>query len=254
MFANLLIFLTCLISGLLTGMLGIGGGLVIIPMFMTILPAFGVTHYTIHQIIGISATCVFINSAISIFYRRHERFLPKKLILQIALVIIAGTILGNILSDMSSKNAILLIYMAFCLVSIYLLKKDIYFDLKHSKFKGLMYIIFLFSSILSAILGIGGAVFFAIGLKCFVVNDTKKLLPSTTLLVAINALFVFSEKVVMQIISLEIIPIAIVASLLSVKLGVLISKKLTAKFLNNALLIVMILGLVRIMVEFFTHP
>ena len=80
----LLIFCICTFSGFLTGLLGVGGGIIIVPLFLGILPLFGI-KFSLAEVIGISATCVFINSAVTAFYRRKEKFLPIKTIFPLIL-------------------------------------------------------------------------------------------------------------------------------------------------------------------------
>src|SRR5574344_1185667 len=178
----LIIFLVCILSGLLTGLLGIGGGLIIIPLFLFVMPFFGI-DLDIHKIIGVSATCVFINSLITVFYRRKEKFLPKKILIKLSASIIFGSLTGAFLSSLAPENIILGIYIAVCLSSIYLMNKNIYYNLKNNKLSILLYLLFLATGAISASIGIGGAVLFATILKCFVEKDTKILLPTITFFV-----------------------------------------------------------------------
>lgn len=245
-----LIFLVCTFSGVLTGLLGVGGGLVIVPLFLSVLPLFGV-KFSLAEVIGISATCVFINSAVTTFYRRKEQFLPFKTIAPLAMFVILGTILGAYFSDFAPKWIILGIYVAISLLSLYLINGEIYVDLKEKKIDFLLYIIFAFIGAISSSIGIGGAVLFATALKCFMGKDTKILLPTITMLVLIHAFFAFSSKFALGHVTLSIIPIAFVASLLGSKIGVIISKKLSGKMINRLMSVVLVLGLVKIIHEFF---
>ena len=78
---NLAVFLICTISGIFTGLLGIGGGLIIVPAFLVILPLFNITSISSHEIIGISSTVVLLNSLAGLFYRRGEEYLEKKFLI-----------------------------------------------------------------------------------------------------------------------------------------------------------------------------
>lgn len=243
-----LIFIICTFSGFLTGLLGVGGGIIIVPLFLGILPLFGIV-FELPAVIGISATCVFINSLVTAFYRRKENFLPIKTILPLAIFIILGTIIGSYISDFAPKAIILGIFILVNIFSIYLINNDIYYDLKEKNLKYVLYIIFAFIGAISSAIGIGGAVLFATALKCFMDKETKQLLPTITILVLIHAFFAFSSKLVLGHITYSIIPIAFIASLLGSKIGVITSKRLSNKTINILMSIALILGLIKIIQE-----
>lgn len=251
MLVTFIIFIVCIISGILTGLLGIGGGLVIVPMFMTVLPFFGVDILSTHQIVAVSTTCVFFNSATTAFYRRKEHFIDKKLILLLSLFIIVGTVSGSLISSVAPEKLIFIVYFFVCLLSIYLFNKTLFFDLQKSKFKFLLYLIFSLIGALSSIIGIGGAVFFATALRSFVESDTKKLLPTITFLVFVHAAFAFFSKLALGEVILSIIPIAVISSLIGAKIGTKISRFVSTRAINIMMQIVLIFGLIRISLEFF---
>ena len=247
----LVIFLICSISGIFTGLLGIGGGLIIIPMFLLILPMFSLT-FSLHEIIGISAACVFLNSGTTLFYRRKEEFLEKNFLIKLAISIAIGTVLGSYFSSFAPKKLLLSIYVLVSLCSLFLMYFNITFQLKKTKLLFLLYFIFAIIGAISSSIGIGGAILFATALKCFLNKEPKFLLPSITLLVFSHALFAFFSKLFLGEISLFIIPIALLASLIGAKIGVKISKKLSALAINRLLCLTLILSLVKIILELFS--
>lgn len=251
MLINLLIFTVCTFSGILTGLLGIGGGLIIVPAFMTVLPFFGVNLLSAHQIVAVSTTCVFFNSAATAFYRRHDEYIDKKIIAFLSVFIILGTVSGSYLSSFAHEKVIYLIYILVCLLSLFLFNKTFFIDLQNSKYRFILYFIFSVIGALSSTIGIGGAVFFATALKCFIDSDTKKLLPTITLLVLVHAAFALFSKLLLGEVLFNMVPIAILASLIGTKIGTIISRKISSRAVNIMMQIVLIFGLVRISVEFF---
>lgn len=246
------IFLVCTFSGVLTGLLGIGGGLVIVPFFMSVLPLFGMHDFSLHQIVAISATCVFMNSATTVFYRRKQEYLPFGTLYKLAIAIIVGTALGSYLTMFAPAKLILGIYICVGLISVYSINRDIYFDLQGSRFKFVLYIIFGLIGAISSSIGIGGAVLFATSLKCFFDRNTKALLPTITLLVLVHAFFAFGSKLVLGEVVLFMIPIAFVASLVGSRIGVWLSGGMTSSMLNKAMGLVLLFGIVRVAVALVT--
>jgi len=244
------IFLICIMSGFLTGLLSVGGGIIIIPLFLSVLPLFGI-QLSVHDVVGISATCVLIYSSITTFYRRKEKKLSCNILFPIVISIITGTLTGAYLSEFAPKNIILTIYIVVSLCSLYFVNSDFYYNLKEKKLYPLMYVIFAMIGAISSSIGIGGAVFFVPTLKCFLEKDTKELLPTVTILVLCHAFFAFSAKFILGHVPLYIIPIAFFASLIGSRIGVNVSKKLSSKILNILLSIILILGLIKIIFELF---
>ena len=244
----LVIFIVCTLSGILTGLLGIGGGLIIVPAFLTVLPLFGV-EFSIQQIVGISATCVFLNSALTVFHRRKEQFEPLKNIAAYAIAISLGTIAGSWLFSAAPKNVILFTYIGVALVSLYLMLFKAELKNSNPKLDFLIYPIFCVIGVLSSAIGIGGAVFFSTTLNFFTTKNCKELLPTTTMLVLIHAFFAFASKFALGEVTIKIIPIALIASLIGTKIGVKICKHLSPKTINTLMALVLVLALIRTIVE-----
>lgn len=244
----LVIFIVCTLSGVLTGLLGIGGGLIIVPAFLTVLPLLGV-EFSIQQIVGISATCVFLNSALTVFHRRKEQFEPLKNIAGYAVAISLGTIVGSCLFSSAPKNIILFLYIGIALVSLYLMLFKSELKNTNPKLNSLIYPIFSLIGILSSAIGIGGAIFFSTTLNFFTAKNCKELLPTTTMLVLIHAFFAFASKFALGEVTIKIIPIALAASLIGTKIGVKICKHLPPKTINFLMAFVLVLALIRTIIE-----
>ena len=82
-------------------------------------------------------------------------------------------------------------------------------------------------------------------------KNVKELLPSITIVVLAHATFAFLSKFALGEVALNIVPIAIISSLIGTKIGVKISKKLSANAISNLMCLFLILALIRVFLELF---
>ena len=257
-----LIFIIVFLSSILTGLLGIGGGILIIPAFLFILPFTG-TSLSIHYIVGISAQCILINSIFGLYYKRKSSFLPLSHILLYGTFCILGTLPGSIIQNKINPSWILMIYILIFILSFYLTNKknrtsdlgsnsnpDLTAKLPRAKITSMSFIFFTIG-VLSSIVGIGGAIFYIVILKYFYKLSIKELVPTSTLLVLITSLFMVIENFYLQPdLSFSLLPLIIVASIFGVFTGNYLYKKLSSKTLHLLFNIIMILSLVRVVLSF----
>ncbi len=241
-------FIACVFAGVLTGLVGIGGGLVIVPSFLIVSEISGLS-FSMHQIIGISATAVFFNSIITLFYRRKEEFLPLKENIKNSCLIVVGAFFGACVSKYISSFYLSIIYLFVCSLSVILLfKKPSY------KFSDLFYLRhfwFFVSGALSSCVGIGGAIFFTIILRSFYKKPTKAVLASITLLVAVNATFAFIGKLYVGDVVIRLLPFVILGGFIGSKVGVLVSKRLSSRALRYIMIATCIVGILTVAFKTF---
>ena len=149
-----------IICGILSGLLGLGGGIVVIPGLFILLAYFGIPgEYLMHFAIGTSLAIMMCTSAINAYShsKRHNVIWPiLKIMVPFAVVgVVAGALLMSIVS-----SRILSLSFGFFLLFIAI---DLFFDLSknilpaHVKIKkGLFRSIGLAVGFFSGLLGIGG--------------------------------------------------------------------------------------------------
>ena len=104
-------------TGIMSGLMGIGGGLIIIPALTVILKIFNVpSHYIMHVAVGTSL-CVMICTSLSnvISHNKHNNIVWP--IFKTALPgIITGTVLGAVSSKFIDGNSLSIIFGIFLLI------------------------------------------------------------------------------------------------------------------------------------------
>lgn len=102
------------VVGILAGLLGVGGGGVIVPILVYLLPQQGVSHDIImHLALGTSFACIIFSSISSLKAHHQRRAVNWKVVRQIAIGIIVGTFLGSCFASILSTNSLIVFFCLF---------------------------------------------------------------------------------------------------------------------------------------------
>jgi len=121
MLAILLIYLGVgAVAGVLAGLLGVGGGLVIVPMVVFVLSWQGIPHeFIMHLALGTSMASIVFTS-VSSFWAHHRRgAVHWQVVRRIVLGILLGTFLGTCLASSLSTNLLKGIFVVFLFFMAY---------------------------------------------------------------------------------------------------------------------------------------
>lgn len=153
-----LYLITGAIAGLMAGLLGIGGGLVIVPALIWLFTAGGIdTSVTVHLAVGTSLATIIVTSISSIRTHHLHRAVNWELVRQLALGLMLGAMLGALVADLLSTIWLQRTFACFVmLISIQMVVKGKVPIQRELPGKlGLMLVGGLIGK-LSAIVGIGG--------------------------------------------------------------------------------------------------
>lgn len=146
-----------LISGFLSGMFGIGGGMIVTPLLILIYPMLTNQNLSIIAITGLSSAQGFFSSAVSFFFHRKTSPINKKLILTFAIPMATSNLIASYLSPNVDAKYILFIFgllgFASLFITFFIKKPPVFFN-KYSK--TLIPLIGLVIGILCGIIGQGG--------------------------------------------------------------------------------------------------
>src|SRR4030043_1982069 len=99
-------------GGFLSGLLGLGGAIFMIPLFLYVPPLLGVGHLDMKQVAAMSMVQVLAASLSGVIVHHKNRFVSKSLLLYMGVANAVGNLAGSIFSK-QTKSAFLLAIFAY---------------------------------------------------------------------------------------------------------------------------------------------
>lgn len=192
-FAALLIALG-FIGGFLSGMLGLGGSILMVPLLLFVPPAFGFPALDMKQVSSISIVQVFFSAMVAVMVHRKNNFVSRPLVLYMGTTSAAASLVGAWLSAYVSARFLLLLFAGISTVAallMFLPKREVRSDLAADQVpfnRGLAILIALSVGTVGGLIGAPGA-FIYVPLLMYVLSiPTRVTLGSTLAIVLLGSL------------------------------------------------------------------
>jgi len=245
------LFIISLFGGFLSGFLGLGGAVVMIPLMLTVPPFFCAETLEMKSVAGLSMIQVFFSSISGIIIHKKNRFVHYQSLLYIGIPMGIFSLIGSYLSKFLNNEHILILFSFIILVAFFILlidtSKENTSDISNILVnKKLSVFIGIIIGSVSGIVGAGGG-FILIPLMIKILKLPLKITIGTSLgIVFIGALFGSVGKILsLQVNYLFLLPV-ICGSLLSAQLGARVSKITSPKILKNILLCTIAISFIQV--------
>ncbi|MGE6261293.1 sulfite exporter TauE/SafE family protein [Heyndrickxia sporothermodurans] len=248
------IFLVGFVGSFISGLLGIGGAIINYPMLLYIPAAFGVAHFTAHEVSGITAVQVFFATIGGVWAYRKGGYLNKTLITYMGISILIGSFAGGFGSTHLSESSINVIYGILALIAaimMFIPKKGIDdVRLDEVKFnKWLAALLALIVGLSAGIVGAGGA-FLLVPIMLVVLKIPTRMTIATSLAITfISSIGTAIGKITTGQVEYWPAFIMIVASLIAAPLGAKSGKKMNTKILQIILAILIFATAIKIWID-----
>ncbi|MBN1948748.1 MAG: sulfite exporter TauE/SafE family protein [Candidatus Cloacimonetes bacterium] len=247
----LILFCISLLGGFLSGLLGIGGAVILIPLMLTLPQLFGIGALSMKSVAGLSMVQVLFASISGMAVHRKNRMVHFQSQYTIGIPMGLFSLSGAYLSKFMSNYLIMIIFFLIVLLALFML--ILYKDDRREEIPDkirvnspLALAAGVFTGTFSGIVGAGGG-FILIPIMITVLKLPVRLAVGTSLgVVFIGALLGSIGKIVsLQVDFLLVIPV-IIGSLAAAQIGARVSRKLTTKMLRVLLIITIILTLLQV--------
>lgn len=109
------------IGGIFSGWLGIGGGILMVPLLLYVPPFLNIGQLDMKEVAGLTMAQGFFAALSGAIVHGRHRFISKRLVLYMGSSIIVGSLTGSILSKFVSGSVLLAIFAALALVAAVLM-------------------------------------------------------------------------------------------------------------------------------------
>jgi uncharacterized membrane protein YfcA len=246
-----------LVSGFLSGLIGIGGGIVMAPLLLYIPPLFGIPPFTMQSIAGLTIVQGLIGCLAGSLTHRKLHFVSKELSLYMGSAIFIAAAVGGACSSFVSNTILLFILACLALVAAFCMLIPIAHDsekpdvttIKFNRFRALATASGV--GLLGGLVGQGGSFILIPLMTSYVQIPTRIAIGSNLAIVLFSSIAAFIGKAATgQIEWLLTIPIAL-AVIPSASLGGFISQWVSVLYLRRLLAILIGLAAVRISISVF---
>lgn len=247
-----------IIGGFISGLLGIGGAVVMIPLIMTIPPLFNLNPLSVKTIAGLSMIQALFSSISGIIIHKKNSFVHLQTLFFIGIPMGISSLSGSYFSKYMDDQVILVILGCMILLAFYLLLASLMKNRENKNSpetdkinpgKVLSIFIGTLAGSLSGIVGAGGGFLLTPIMINILKLPTKTAIGTSLGIIFIGTFFGAIGKLIsFQVELLLVIPV-VAGSLISSQLGARVSKLLSPTTLKTLLLLVILISLVQVIIQ-----
>ena len=235
-------------GGFISGLVGIGGAIIIYPAILLLPPLFGVPAYSAYIASGLTSSQVFFSTLSGSLKARKKTEFSSPLVIYMSGGMITGSMLGALLANLFNAAFVNAIYIIIALIALILMFINVKPNLNQSSFnKPLLVMVGLFVGIISGIVGAGGA-FIIIPILLVLFKLPMNMVVANSIVIAfISSIGAFIIKLIQGYIPLENALFLIIGSIIFAPLGLKLGKKVPSfvqKWIISILIIIAIIQIV----------
>ncbi|MCG1130652.1 sulfite exporter TauE/SafE family protein [Staphylococcus epidermidis] len=244
----IIMLLIGIFGGFISGLVGIGGAIIIYPMLLLLPPLVGLPTYSAYIASGLTSSQVFFSTLSGSFKAYKNKDFSRTLVLNMGSGMIIGSILGAILANLINVQFVNMVYIIIALLALILMFIKVTPSTSHIKFNRLLLItIGGIIGLVSGIVGAGGA-FIIIPVLLVIFKLPMNTVVTNSIVIAfISSIGAFIIKLLQGYIPVNSAIPLILGSILFTPLGMKIGQKIPdyiQKMIVSILIVIAIIKLI----------
>ena len=244
----IIMLLIGIFGGFISGLVGIGGAIIIYPMLLLLPPLVGLPTYSAYIASGLTSSQVFFSTLSGSFKAYKNKDFSRTLVLNMGSGMIIGSILGAILANLINVQFVNMVYIIIALLALILMFIKVAPSTSHIKFNRLLLItIGGIIGLVSGIVGAGGA-FIIIPILLVIFKLPMNMVVRNSIVIAfISSIGAFMIKLLQGYIPINSAIPLILGSILFTPLGMKIGQKIPdyiQKMIVSILIVIAIIKLI----------
>ncbi|MGU3342561.1 sulfite exporter TauE/SafE family protein [Staphylococcus succinus] len=214
-------------GGFISGLVGIGGAIIIYPAILLLPPLFGAPAYSVYIASGLTSSQVFFSTLGGSFKARKKVGFSPKLVMNMGGGMVIGSVFGAILASLLNATFINTIYIIIAIIALLLMFIKVKASFQDIKFNSILLILVGFGiGVLSGIIGAGGAFIIIPVLLVLFKLPMDAVVTNSIVIAFISSIGSFIIKLIQGYIPLESAILLIIGSMIFAPIGLKIGSKL----------------------------
>ncbi|HEG8620528.1 TPA: sulfite exporter TauE/SafE family protein [Staphylococcus aureus] len=236
-----------ILGGFISGLVGIGGAIVIYPALLLLPPLFGLPTYSAYIASGLTSSQVFFSTLSGSLKAYKNKNFSRTLILNMGSGMVIGSILGALLATVFNSQFVNVIYIIIALLALILMFIKVTPSTSHIKFNRVLLItIGGIIGLVSGIVGAGGA-FIIIPVLLVIFKLPMNMVVTNSIVIAfISSIGAFIIKLLQCYIPINSAIPLILGSILFTPLGMKIGQKIPDSIQKGIVSILIVIAIIKL--------
>ncbi|EXN42445.1 sulfite exporter TauE/SafE family protein, partial [Staphylococcus aureus] len=236
-----------ILGGFISGLVGIGGAIVIYPALLLLPPLFGLPTYSAYIASGLTSSQVFFSTLSGSLKAYKNKNFSRTLILNMGSGMVIGSILGALLATVFNSQFVNVIYIIIALLALILMFIKVTPSTSHIKFNRVLLItIGGIIGLVSGIVGAGGA-FIIIPVLLVIFKLPMNMVVTNSIVIAfISSIGAFIIKLLQGYIPINSAIPLILGSILFTPLGMKIGQKIPDSIQKGIVSILIVIAIIKL--------